>query len=402
MRKKLELSEAASHRPAGIKQIAAALGVSIGTVDRALHGRPGINAATAVRVMKMAERLGYQPNVAARVLKLNRKLLISVNLPQQIDVFFDLLRTAIQDAARPFQSMVELRFQTYPTLGEGDAAALERALQESVDGIILAPGNPRELRPLIRRANDRRIPVICVATDAPSTERLMSVSTDPHTSGSMVAELLTRCLRNPGQVLVVTGDLSVVDHTEKLRGFAERLALMRSSLRVVPVLETHDSPLEASKKTREAVARYPDICAVYVTTANSIPVLTALRASGCLGKIAVVTTDLFPDLVPYIRSGEVLASVYQCPQTQGRIAFEALYRFLTEHRTPLQRHALPPHLILQSNLELFLEIVQSSSDGDALPALAIKAGLTGTSPSREARGGRTEQKRNKAAVFRER
>ncbi len=94
----------------------------------------------------------------------------------------------------------------------------------------MAPGNLRELRPLIRKAKDMQIPVVCVATDAPSTDRLMSVSTDPHTSGSVVAELLTRCLVTPGPVLVVTGDLSVVDHTEKLRGFAERLALMRSSL----------------------------------------------------------------------------------------------------------------------------------------------------------------------------
>jgi LacI family transcriptional regulator len=351
--------------------------------------------------MKMAERLGYQPNVAARVLKLNRKLLISVNLPQQIDVFFDLLRGAIRDAARPFQSTVELRFQTYPTLGEGDVAAFERALQQSVDGIIMAPGNPRELRPLIRKANASQIPVICVATDAPSTERLMSVSTDPHTSGSMVAELLTRCLRSPGPVLVVTGDLSVVDHIEKLRGFAERLTLMRSSLTVVPVLETHDNPLEASNKTREAIARYPDIRAVYVTTANSIPVLTALSASGHLGKVAVVTTDLFPDLVPYIRSGAVLATVYQRPQTQGRIAFEALYRFLTEHRRPLQRHALPPHLILQSNLDLFLEIVQSSSDDDTLPRPATEPTLPRKDSARRAGWDRTERKTGKMAVLRE-
>ncbi len=349
-------------KPIGIKEIAAALGVSIGTVDRALHNRPGINPATAVRVKKMADRLGYQPNVAARLLKLNRKLLIAVHLPQEIADFFDLLRNAIRDAARPFQSTVDLQFRKYPTLGNGDLAAFEEALEDSVDGIILAPGNPRELRPLIKKAACRQIPVVCVATDAPSTERLMSVSTDPHTSGSMVAELLTRCVRNPGPVLVITGDLSVVDHTEKLRGFAERLLLMRSPLSVVPVLETHDNPIEADKKTRQAIARYPDICAVYVTTANSLPVLKALSASKQLGTVAVVTTDLFPNLVPYIRDGTVLATVYQRPQTQGRIAFEALYRFLTEKRMPPPRHPLPPHLILQSNLDLFLEIVQSDSE----------------------------------------
>ena len=42
-------------KPAGIKDIAQALGVSIGTVDRALHGRPGINPSTQKRVLKMAQ-----------------------------------------------------------------------------------------------------------------------------------------------------------------------------------------------------------------------------------------------------------------------------------------------------------------------------------------------------------
>jgi len=88
----------APERSAGIKDIALALGVSIGTVDRALHARPGINAMTRARVLKMAQTLGYRPNFAARHLKLNRKLRISVHLPREIASFFDALREGIEEA----------------------------------------------------------------------------------------------------------------------------------------------------------------------------------------------------------------------------------------------------------------------------------------------------------------
>jgi LacI family transcriptional regulator len=375
--KKSRPSDHTTSKPVGIKEIAAALDLSIGTVDRALHGRPGINAATAARVLKTAKSLGYKPNVAARLLKLNRKLLISVHLPQEIAVFFNPLRNGIRDAARPFQSTVELRFRDYPALGEGDVGIFEDALRESVDGIIMVPGNPLALRPLIKKASQRRIPVVCVATDAPSTERLTSVSTDPHTSGSIAAELLVRCVREPGPVLVITGDLGIVDHTEKLRGFAERLSLMQSPLTIVPALEAHDHPLEAERKTREAISRYPGICAVYVTTANSLPVLKALTDTRCLGHVSVITTDLFPQLVPYIRSGAVLASVYQRPQTQGKIAFETIYHFLAESRIPPQQHLLPPHLILQSNLDLFLRTLPSNFDDLSVPMPPAKAATEG-------------------------
>jgi DNA-binding LacI/PurR family transcriptional regulator len=66
---------------AGIKDIAKALKISIGTVDRALHGRPGVSAKTKTRVLQMAEQLGYKPNLAAQALKLNRRLSIGAVLP---------------------------------------------------------------------------------------------------------------------------------------------------------------------------------------------------------------------------------------------------------------------------------------------------------------------------------
>src|ERR1051326_9160238 len=70
-------------QPVRIKDIARALGVSTGTVDRALHAKPGINPMTRARVLRMAESLGYRPNLAARYLKSRKHLRISVHLPQE-------------------------------------------------------------------------------------------------------------------------------------------------------------------------------------------------------------------------------------------------------------------------------------------------------------------------------
>lgn len=350
-------------RAAGIKDIASALGVSIGTVDRALHERPGINPMTRARVLKMAQTLGYRPNVAARHLKLNKKLSISVHLPREIAFFFDALRAGIEEAAAPFQSSIELQFRTYPRLGEGDLDLFAEALEERTTGIILAPGHPAELKPWIRKAARNHVPVVCVATDAPGTERLSAVSSDPYTSGAMVAELFTRCTQRSGEVLVVTGDLSTVDHAEKLRGLQDFLAKMNNKLEVAAVVEAHDDSEQAYSMTREVLASRPDIRAVYVSTANSVPVLRAMEDANSLSKALVITTDLFPKLVPLIRNGSVLATVYQRPKAQGRMAFRSLYQFLVEGTCPPLRQRLPAHLILQSNLDLFLEMQPADLEG---------------------------------------
>src|ERR1035438_9074673 len=92
-----------SHKPTGVKAIANALGVSSRTLDRALHGRHGISLETHAKVLKMAAKLDYKPNVAARSLKLNQKLKFAVHLPQQIACFFDLLREGVVAAAEAVQ-----------------------------------------------------------------------------------------------------------------------------------------------------------------------------------------------------------------------------------------------------------------------------------------------------------
>jgi LacI family transcriptional regulator len=352
-----------NQRPAGIKDIALALGVSIGTVDRALHARPGINAMTRARVLKMAGTLGYQPNFAARHLKLNRKLSISVHLPREIASFFDAMREGIEEAAAPFQSSIAIRYRSYPHLGENDLELLPEALADKASGIILAPGHPAKLKPWIRKAARGNVPVVCVATDAPGTERLCTVSVDAAASGALVAELLTRFVRKPGPVLLVTGDLSTVDHAEKVRAFRECLGIIESPLRVAATLESHDDPEQAYRLTRQALAKYPKLSGIYVGTANSVPVVKALEDCGRLEGITVITTDLFPALVPLIRDGKVVATVYQRPKAQGRMAFKALYQFLVEGKCPPLRQRVPPHMILRSNLDLFLECYQAMPKG---------------------------------------
>jgi LacI family transcriptional regulator len=348
--------------PPGIKDIAKALGVSIGTVDRALHGRPGINPMTRAKVLKMAQTVGYQPNFAARHLKLNRKLQIAVHLPLQIASFFDAVRDGIAEAAKPFQSTIDIRFQTYPRLGEGDLELFEHALQEKASGLILTPGHPADLKPFIRKAARAHIPVVCVATDAPGTERLTAVSVDAFTSGSMVAELFSSLAGRPASVLIVTGDLTVVDHAEKVEGFRSFVAKNGSSTRVEGVIEAHDDAERARELTREFFATHPKTAAVYVSTANSIPVMQALEDSGRLGAIPVITTDLFPALAPLIRNGNVFATLYQRPKSQGRMAFQSLYQFLVQGSCPSFRRRIPPHLVLRSNLDVFLEMLPADRE----------------------------------------
>ncbi len=56
----------------GISRLARELGLSTGTISRALNNVPGVHEDTRRRVLEAAQRLGYEPNQAARALALGQ------------------------------------------------------------------------------------------------------------------------------------------------------------------------------------------------------------------------------------------------------------------------------------------------------------------------------------------
>ena len=120
-----------------IKEIAAICGLSIGTVDRAMHGRAGINPETRERVMTVARQLGYRPHLLARSLVTGSTMTIGVIVPNLKNPFFSELVEVIQLQARASGYHVYMMLSEF-NLGE-EKESLERLRALNVDGIIIVP-----------------------------------------------------------------------------------------------------------------------------------------------------------------------------------------------------------------------------------------------------------------------
>jgi LacI family transcriptional regulator len=336
--------------------LADALGVSTGTVHRALHDHPGVNSLTKTRVLQVAKSMQYRPNLAARFLSRRRQLRISVNTLKGTTSFWGEVRAGILREAQSLgMGNTDIDFRTYPRLGEGEAEAFDEAVKSGANGIISFPSRPELMRRWMRRAMRAQIPVVCVATDAPKTGRLAVVSIDTMVSGSLAGDLLGRLLRGTGKVAVTLSDLAINEHAEKCEAFEETLKRYYPGMSLAGTIEEHDIESEAYDKSRELFRAHPDLAGIYVTTEASIPVLEAARDAGILKQLSIITTDLFPALVDHIRSGSVLATIYQRPYTQGRMAFRVLHEFLLEGSCPSYPVTFSPHLVMRGNLDFFLE-----------------------------------------------
>jgi LacI family transcriptional regulator len=120
-------------------EIAKICGVSRGTVDRALHGRPGISPETRKKIIETAQKLGYRTNFVARSLVKGETKTLGVVAFDLYNRFFAQMVNAIEFRAR------ELGYFIYLTLTNKDAEiekkCIEHLVDRRVDGMLLCSVN---------------------------------------------------------------------------------------------------------------------------------------------------------------------------------------------------------------------------------------------------------------------
>ena len=347
----------------GIPRIAELANVSIGTVDRALHGRPGINERTREEVLKIAEKIGYKPNLAARSLATGKRIRIGLCVPREIAYFYDELWAGIHEEVRSYaESGIHFAEPLVPELGKGERAAFQKLIDSGIHGIVVTPGDPKSMNEVINKAEKSGIRVVCVSTDAPQSKRSSIVCVDPYLNGLTAGELMANFLRVGSKVAIMTGMLKTVDHRRKCEGFTQSFVHGNEGGRVVATIEAHEDEKESLRRTRMLLRDEPELSGIYVNTVNCLPVCKALTEAGRAEKVRVIATDLFKEMVPYFKSGVIAASMYQLPFQQGRIAVRSLSEHLLRKTELPSAQYLNPTIVLRSNLGLYRETAMAAGN----------------------------------------
>ncbi len=125
---------------ATIRDVAAAVGVSVTTVSNVLNGRPNVGGKIREQVLRAAKELGYTPNRAAQAMRTGRTSAIGLVLPDLTNPFFPELAQAVENTARQSGLLVCLIDSQGTAVGESDGFAL--LLQHAVDAVIWCPVGP--------------------------------------------------------------------------------------------------------------------------------------------------------------------------------------------------------------------------------------------------------------------
>lgn len=166
-------NNAAATARVGIRDVAAAAGVSPTTVSHALSGARAINADTRARVLDAAERLGYFPDPRARGLRSARTYTIGL-LSDTIAVtpYAGLMLSGAQDAALEHQSV--LMILDSHAVAEQEQMGIRTLRNHRVDGVVYARMYHQEV--IVPRELDG-VPVV-LANASSSDPRFSSIVPD--------------------------------------------------------------------------------------------------------------------------------------------------------------------------------------------------------------------------------
>ncbi|WP_352979224.1 LacI family DNA-binding transcriptional regulator [Mesorhizobium sp. M1378] len=337
-----------SGRKTTFGDVAAAAGVSVGTVDRVINARGGVRAETEELVLRWARELRLD---RALHLRPTRLLRLGVLLLNRTDPFLDGLVKGFLKAASDYSYLnLQVKLYPYELLDPRAIAAKISAVALACDGLAINVFDD----PLIRaRLNEiaAKKPVFTLVSDLPNTRRIAYIGANGRTEGRVAGELMGRFVGpQGGQILLISGPRSFHGHEDRELGFRSVLGERFPNCIVTGVFETFEDNKTTRLRTRSALKQNPAIVGVYNTSVGSQEIASLLAELGKGCSTTFITHELTEANRGLLQQGMLDAVIDQDPVLEARIAVQ---RFLSFHgRLDVKPMEAPFRIYLKENCYL--------------------------------------------------
>lgn len=260
--------------PFPLKEIALQAGLSLATVDRALHGRAHVARATGIRIetaIAELERRYAEARIGGRRLVLD----VVMETPQR---FSNAVRAAFEaelPGLRP--ATLSARFHVAETFGERDLLSiLRRIRQRGSHGVVLKVPSTPAMAAMAADLMQSGIPVVTLVTDLPASVRSGYVGMDNRMAGATAAYLVAR-MAGPavGKVLLTLSSARFSGEEERERGFRHALKLDAPHLEPVTISEGFGVDRATEALVKAALSAHPDIRSIYSIGGGNRAILRA-------------------------------------------------------------------------------------------------------------------------------
>ncbi len=318
---------------ATIKEIAKLAGVSRGTVDRVLNNRPGVKPDTESEIRRIAQEVGYTPNLAGRLLagrKRNFKLAFLFFDAPEYSYFRDVYEAARKKADELDGLGVTVNF--YPIQGVTSQDFIDLFAQveaDGVDGVVTTPMVMPLFERFLRRMRAKGVPFVFYNVDAYEEERLCYVGCDYVKAGRVAAGLTALCLGGAGKVGILTHcDSDNQSFKDRMAGYVAEMTARYPGITLLgggtPTIFAQDN----YAAVEDLVRTHPELGALYIVNLGDYSVCQVAHDAAKGRRLNIITNDLVPAQRRMLRDGVISATLGQQPEVQGASSLQILYENL--------------------------------------------------------------------------
>ena len=291
--------------------IAEQCGVSRGTVDRVVNGRPNVAPEVRERVQKIISEYGYKtPSQRQAARAGHGAFRIGVILPSW-DAFFirrmrEGIRVAVHNRGLNDVNVLveELKNRSHRAYFE----AIGRMEERGIDGLIVTAPDTVAMSEEIDRLVAIGIPVVTCDSDVRQSRRLYHIGQNMVKSGRIAAGLLAPYVEGQ-DVLVVTGNREFTAHGLRVRGFLDRLHEIFDDNVNVNVIESVEQYELTYDGVLQQVRQNPHLRGIYMANESVRGCMDALERAKPNRRIHVVCHDLTPHARQYLEDGWISSSI---------------------------------------------------------------------------------------------
>jgi ABC-type sugar transport system substrate-binding protein len=216
---------------------------------------------------------------------------------------------------------------------EDQVRVMESWIAAGLDAIFIGPNDPAAPIGVIKRAIDEGVPVLCgYGVDSPDSKRLLFVGYDPYQLGvalgkGILASLKLAGVSPPGKISYHTGGMASTEDVASWDGFREPVEA--AGYEVVEAILDGGDPAKAMALAQETIELYPDLVGMLGYYDYTGPALgKAVTDAGKIDKIVVQADGLIGEMVPYMKTGAIDATIdlvqYDGSYLGGKILYELL------------------------------------------------------------------------------
>ena len=346
------MREQDTNTPLTLKDIAREAGVSLATVDRVLHNRPGVRPDTVRRVKEAIERNAFQPHVAAVELARGRARRFAFVMPSGPNLFMQQIQSYLGEMSG-WLAARRIVVETVVT-DVFDAVALASILESiagDFDGAAIVALDHPSVRAAINDLVDSGTKVVTLVSDVPSSRRHHYVGIDNIAAGRTAGALVGRLVgAGRGKVAIVAGSQGLRDHAERIFGFHQLMASEFSQLEVLPVLEGRDEDERSECLVTRLLSDHSDIVGLYNVGAGTPGVAKALIESGRASQIVFVGHDLTVVTRKLLLQGVMDAVISQNPGHEARASVRALLALARGEPMLSEQDKIRIDIVMRDNL----------------------------------------------------